>query len=231
MPPNETRNTPELYNFIADAAKAVRLQSAQQYGVLWEAYITMGRLLSSLIPQGAEDPVSVSPSASQRISLTANLLQSTTIVEDAISCGLYWAASALLRQHMEALARIIQIRDGKPATDTRPPNVSVLPLKLSENYGRFSELMHVSGGELLRHFALSSSGEEVATFAPIYREDWSRTLLTVHIAHMVVLAKEIDSLHQELYPKKSLVDVEGAVRDVARILTEEGFWKELEKQG
>jgi hypothetical protein len=231
VPPNQTHNTPELYDSIANGAKEVRLLSALQYGALWEAYITMARLLSSLIPQGAEDPVSVPRSASQRISLSANLLQSLTIVEDAISCGFYWAASALLRQHMEALARIIQIRGGKPATDTRPPNVRVLPFNLGQNYGRLSELAHVSSGELLRDFALSSSGEEVATYVPTFREDWSRKLLAVHIEHMVVLAIEIDLLHRELYPKKSLVDLGETLQHVAKIFIQEGYWKELEKQG
>jgi glycosyltransferase involved in cell wall biosynthesis len=224
----EPRKTPELYDSIAREAEAVRLQSAQRYGPLWDAYITMGYLLSSLIPQGTEDPVLVPKGASQRISLTANLLQSTTIVEHSISSGFYWAASALLRQHMEALARIIHIRSGKLATDSRPPNVSVLPFKLAQNYGRLSELAHVSSGELLKDFSLSSSGEEVATHAPTYREDWSRKLLTVHIEHMVVLAIEINLLHRELYPEKLLVDLAGAFRQVAKILVEEGFWKKIE---
>lgn len=228
MPSSDPRKTPELYNSIDKEAEAVRLQSAQRYGPLWGAYITMGYLLSSLIPQGTEDPVFVPKGASQRISLTVNLLQSSTIVERSISSGFYWAASALLRQHMEALARIIHIRSGKLATDSRPPNVSVLPFNLAQNYGRLSELAHVSSGELLKGFALSSSGEEVATHAPTYREDWSRKLLVVHIEHMVVLAIEIDLLHRELYPKKLLVDLTDTLRDVAKVLIEEGFWKELD---
>lgn len=45
---NEPRKTPELYNSIAKEAKAVRLQSAQRWGRLANAYITIGHLLSSL---------------------------------------------------------------------------------------------------------------------------------------------------------------------------------------
>ena len=227
MPLNEQITIPELFQSIAKEAEAVRSQSVRRYGRLWDAYITIGGLLSSLSSQGAEDSISVSQSASQRISLTVNLLQSTTIVEQTISSGFYWAACALLRQHMEALARIILIRDGKTAINSHPPNVSVLPFNLASNYGRLSEFVHVSRGELLSDFALSSSGEEIATYAPTYREEWSRDLLHVHIAHMNVLAGEIHVLHQELYPIKALLDPSGRLQEVATILIEEGFWKNL----
>ena len=222
---NDQITMPNIFQSISKEAEAVRSQSAQRYGRLWDAYITIGELLSSLNLQGAEDPISVPESASQRISLTANLLQSTTIVEQTISSGFYWAASALLRQHMEALARITHIRDGKPPIASRSPNVSVLPFNLSSNYGRLSELAHVSRGELLSDFALSSSGEEIATCVPTYREEWSRHLLHVHIAHMIVLAIEIDLLHKELYPRKAKIDSNSRLQEVATILINEGFWK------
>lgn len=216
---------PELFQCIANAAGVVRSHSASRYGRLWDAYIIIGNVLSSLISQGTEDPVTVSESASQRISLTVNLLQSTTIIEQTISSGYYWAASALLRQHMEALARITHIRNGKSAIDSRPPNVRVLPFNLASNYGRLSELAHVSSGELLSDFALSSSSKEIATYAPTYRAEWSRHLLHVHVAHMVVLAIEIHALHQELYPMKTLINPNSRLQEVATILIEEGFWK------
>lgn len=225
MPLNEQITMPGLFQSIAKGVEGVRAQSALKYGRLWDAYITIGDLLSLLISQGAEDPISVSESASQRISLTVNLLQSTTIVEQTVSSGFYWAASALLRQHMEALARIMHIRDGKSAIDSRPPNVHVLPFNLASNYGRLSELAHVSSGELLSDFALSSGGNEIATYAPIYREEWSRHLLHIHIAHMIVLTIEIHLLHQELYSMKAQIDPNDRLQEVATILIEEGFWK------
>ncbi|MBT9590379.1 MAG: hypothetical protein IV089_05655 [Thiobacillus sp.] len=222
---NEQITMPRLFHLIAKEVGGVRDQSLQRYGRLWDAYITIGDLLSLLISQGAEDPISVSESASQRISLTVNLLQSTTVVEQTISSGFYWAASALLRQHMEALARIMHIRDGKSAIDPRPPKVQVLPFNLASNYGRLSELAHVSSGELLSDFALSSSGEEIATYAPTYREQWSRNFLHIHIAHMIVLSIEINLMHQELYPMRALIDPNDRLQEVVSIFIEEGFWK------
>jgi hypothetical protein len=223
--------TPVFYVAIANSAKNVREASLRQYGRLWEAYTTMGHLLSSLVEQGNENPLEVSESASQRIAVTAGLLQSVVIAEQTISAGFYWAASALLRQHMEALARVIQIRSGGPAVDKKPPNVSVLPFGLCRNYGRLSQLAHLTNGELFNDFAIGPDGDEIANFLPRYHEDWSRDLLVVHISHLIVLAKEIHFIHQELYPKRSLFDIDVSIFNVTKILADEGFWKELNCDG
>ncbi|MBI5558057.1 MAG: hypothetical protein HY885_10490 [Deltaproteobacteria bacterium] len=198
------------------------------YGRFWDAYTAAGDVLHALIEQGAHDPVGEVPEgASKRISLTAGLLQSTAIVEQAITCGFYWAASALLRQHMEALARVIHIREGKPGTEGRPPHVGVLPFRLAQNYGRLSELAHVANGELLRDFSISEIGELVASPLPRYREDWANDLLAVHTGHMITLAFEIHYLHAEIYQGRDLFDVNARLYGVAKILEELGHWKEL----
>ncbi len=219
---------PTLYTAIANSATAVNKSSHQQYGKLWHAYLLMGEILSVLVEQGNENPLEISESASQRISVTSGLLQSATIVEQVISAGLYWTASALLRQHMEALARLIHIRNSSSAIEKRPPNVNVLPSSLQKNYGRLSELVHLSNGELLGDFARSAGSDEVAEILPQYDLTWSRDLLAVHIAHLIVLSTEIYALHMELYPSKgSIVDIEISIMEVGNILVSEGFWKRL----
>lgn len=42
---------------------------------------------------------------------------------------------------------------------------------------------------------------------------------------MIVLAIEIDLLHQELYPGEVQIDLNGPLQEVAAILINEGFWK------
>lgn len=187
----------------------------------------MGEILSVLVEQGNENPLEVSESASQRISVTSGLLQSSTIVENVISAGFYWAACALLRQHMEALARLIHIRNGASFTEKRPPNVNVLPCGLQKNYGRLSELAHLSNGELFGDFARSPRSDEVAEIIPQYDLTWSRDLLARHIAHLIVLSTEVYALHMEIYPSKCLADIEPSIMEVGNILVSEGFWKRL----
>lgn len=222
---NQDFKLSQLSVTINNTASTVNAESKRNFGRLWEAYIKISDLLWALIKQGTKNPEIVPESASKRISITANLLQSSTIVERLISGGFYWASSAMLRQHMEALARIVEIRSGNSGTEKRTPNVRVLPFRLKQNYGRLSELCHVAGGELLRDFALTSEGEEYASALPVYNDEWSRNLFSVHISHMMVLSIEIYLLHKELYPDIEILEIEDSVLAIIQILTDEGFWK------
>lgn len=220
--------TSQLQKGIATAALRVSSETMKGYGRFWDAYTSIGEVLYTLYEQGAHDPVGkVSESVSKRISLTTGLLNSTIIVEKAITCGFYWAASALLRQHMEALARVIHIRQGGGGSERKSPNVGVLPFNLARNYGRLSELAHVSSGELLGDFSISETNEQVASALPIYRKEWANNLIATHTVHMIILASEIYYLHAEIYPEKELLDVNERLYEVAKTLEELGHWKEF----
>lgn len=219
--------TSQLHKALAAASVRVSFETMSGYGEFWDAYTAAGEVLYDLNEQGAHDSAGeITENASRRISLTAGLLQSTIIVEHAITSGFYWAASALLRQYMEALARVIHIRNGGVGTERSPPNVRVLPFRLAQNYGRLSELAHVSNGELLGDFSVSEVTELEASPLPIYRQEWANDLLGVHTAHMITLAIEIDSLHAEIYQGRKLLDVTKRLYGIAKILEELGHWKE-----
>lgn len=131
---------------------------------------------------------------------------------------------------MEALARIILIRYGKPATDGQSPNVGVLPFGLARNYGRLSELVHVSKGEVLGDFSSIEVSDLVASPIPRYIKNWANDLLAIHIGHMIILAFEINYLHAEVYPGRKLLDVNSEAYRVAKVLEELGYWKELKQR-
>jgi len=206
----------------------VRDRSKQEYGRLWEAYETACHILSKLAEQGGSNPDGNPLHGAERLSLTASLLQSSFLVEPLISSGHYLSSVAILRQHMEILARIIELRKGLVKSLKATPNVGLLPFRLSKNYGRLSEILHTSHGEYLSCFVEDQESEEVATFLPTYRDDWSRILFSVHIAHLITLAIEIQSLHRELYPKKDLVNITESLNSIVGILVDTGFWKTLE---
>lgn len=219
--------TSQLHKALAAASVRVSFETMSGYGEFWDAYTAAGEVLYDLNEQGAHDSAGeITENASRRISLTAGLLQSTIIVEHAITSGFYWAASALLRQYMEALARVIHIRNGGVGTERSPPNVRVLPFRLAQNYGRLSELAHVSNGELLGDFSVSEVTELEASPLPIYRQEWANDLLGVHTGHMITLAIEIDSLQAEIYQGRKLLDVTKRLYGIAKILEELGHWKE-----
>jgi len=62
---------------------------------------------------------------------------------------------------------------------------------------------------------------------PTYREDWSKVLLSVHVAHLVTLAGEIDTLHKELYLNRDLEDITESLLSISSILVETGFWEKI----
>ncbi len=217
----------KLTNVLRDAAKQVRNCSEKENQELWTAYCSVGDLIYTLVEFGAREPESVSDSCSHRISLTANMVQSFNIVEYLISSGAYWSASAVLRQHMETLSRIIEYRKEKNIVDKKPPNVRNLPFNMAPNYGRLSELCHTSGSEVLGDFSKCEAGEGIATAIPKFREEWSKNFLSLHIAHTLSLALEIWFLQDELYPNDELPNIDDDLLKVSDLLVKTGFWKEL----
>ena len=220
----------ELSRILKDAAQQSRNVSEESNDDLWKAYNLVGNLIYTLIEIGAAEPDSVPESCSKRVALTANMVQSLYVVEDLISSGAYWSASAVLRQHMETLSRIVEYREGKNRVDKKPPNVKNLPFNMAPNYGRLSELCHTSGGEILRNFSECSEGEGIATTVPKYREEWAKHYFSLHIAHMLTLAIEIYFLQEELYPGIAMPNIDEEILNIANLLVRTGFWKEFNEK-
>ena len=217
----------KLEERLIESAQKVRILSKGSNVKLWVAYKKVGDLLYTLMEHGAREPDFLTDSCSNRVSLTANMVQSFHIVKDLILSGAYWSTSAVLRQHMETLARIIEYREDNIIRDKKPPNVRVLPFNMAPNYGRLSELCHTSGGEVLGDFSGCAEGEGIAATTPVYREEWAESLLSLHIAYMLALAIEIYLLQVELYQKSNLPNIDNDIMEIAKILVETGFWKEL----
>lgn len=181
-----------LDNAIREAAARVRVETEGKLQLLRDAHRIVGDLLLRLVRQGAFEASSPTEGQSQRLSLTAGLIQSVSVSNDLIVSGFYWSAAGVLRQQMETVARVVEIRKGKYKGGRETPDVALLPYGLAQNYGRLSELAHTSRGELLGDFVQSTAGEEVATSEPCYRDPWAKELFCVHLAHCVALAHEID---------------------------------------
>jgi hypothetical protein len=214
-----------LDNAILEAAAPVRVETEGKLQPLLNAHRIVGDLLLRLVHQGAFEASSPTEDQSQRLSLTTGLIQSVSVSNDLIVSGFYWSAAAVLRQQMEAVARVVEIRKGKYKGGPETPDVALLPYGLAQNYGRLSELAHTSRGELLGDFVQSTAGEEVATSEPCYRDPWAKELFCVHLAHCVALAHEIDLLHCELYVGRNLIKVDEKLYPIARVLVDEKFWK------
>ena len=221
MTPEESGSVTSLFRSIECAEGEIMPEAVKGYRPLLEVFNLLGEVFTSMVNQESGVPDSLPESAPQRISLTAVLLQASMVPEYLIRSGQYWAAAAVIRQQMEALARVSQIRISGISTNSKPPNVSVLPMDLPKSYGRLSELVHVSNGEVLQSFAESSTSEEAARAVPSYRHDWSVSLMIHHIKNLLVLALEIDLLHREIYCNQELIDFGPVLNRIASFLGEE----------
>jgi len=160
----------KLDNAIQEAAARVRVETDGKLQPLREAHRIVGDLLLRLVHQGVFEASSPTEGQSQRMSLTAGLIQSVSVSNNLIVSGFYWSAAAVLRQQMEAVARVVEIRTENYKGGTKTPDVALLPYGLAQNYGRLSELAHTSRGELLGDFVQSLAGEDLATSEPYYRD-------------------------------------------------------------
>lgn len=220
----------QLSSILKEAGERVKDFSEKSNEGLWKAYALAGNLIYVLVQHGVAEPDAFRKSCSNRISLTANMIQSSSTVEYLISSGAYWGASAVLRQQMETLSRIIEYREDGNRNDKKPPNVKNLPFNMAPNYGRLSELCHTLGGEILGDFSECSEGEGVATTVPMFREEWAKDFFSLHIAHMLSLAVEIYLLQQELHPNATMQNINEGILNVANLLVKAGFWKELKNE-
>jgi len=216
-----------LDNAIREAAARVRIETDGKLQRLRESHRSVGDLLLRLVQQGAFEASSPTEGQFQRMSLMPGLIQSVSVSNDLIVSGFYWSAVAVLRQQMEAVARVVEIRTGKYKGGTKTSDVALLSYGLAQNYGRLSELAHTSRGELLADFVQSPAGEEVATCKPYYRDPWAKDLLCIHLAHCFALAHEIDLLHRELYIGRNLIKVDEELYPIKRVLVDEKFWKDF----
>lgn len=215
----------KLDNAIQEAAAQVRVETEGKLQPLRKAHRIVGDLLLRLVYQGGFEASPLTEGQSQRMSLTAGLLQAVSVSNNLIISGFYWSAAAVLRQQMEAVARVVEIRTAKYTGGTKTPDVALLPYGLAQNYGRLSELAHTSRGELLGDFVQSPGSEQVATSKPYYRDPWATEMFCIHLAHCVAVAHEIDLLHRELYVGRNLIKVAEEIYPIKRVLVDEKFWK------
>ncbi len=208
------------------AASNVRARTTADCAVLLDAHRIASNVLFELVIQGAREPDKDSGNhVSERISLTASLLQSVFITQDLIVSGYYWSAAAILRMHIETMARITELRTGIRRTENKPPNLGILPQTLRRSYGRLSQAVHTSGGDFLSSFTGSQS-VDAAVAIPQYRAEWAGPLLTHHVLLACELIGEILLIHSELYAGP-LSDPTDSIASILEILEQAGFLKDV----
>lgn len=190
----------ELLGTLKVEGARIRERSKESYGEVLEAHALMtGTLHSALMRQNAK-PGKTSEATSKRLLLLASFIQGIDLCETSISEGFYLQAAALLKQELETIAAIEEVKAGR-RQDGRTPNVAYAPWSLGQLYGALNDAAHVGKGEVLQAvLGLVPEGEAKAVaMTPQFSEENARRLFSLHVALLTWACWELDCLHRELY--------------------------------
>lgn len=177
----------------------VRLQSKKVYGPLMDAHWLAISVIANAISKVSGKPGKADPSLAQLLSLSASFIQGIDICESAISEGLYVSAAALLKQEMETVAAIDEVRRSVRISG-KTPNVKMFG-KLSVLYGDLNKIAHVSDSNLMQQLITLKLSESTAgaPILPVFNEELAKLFYGLHVALMAMLAIQIESILIDLY--------------------------------
>lgn len=188
-----------LGNLIGEGAKNREL-AKEAYGPELEAHALLtGTLHLALMRQNGR-PGKTSDEISQRLLLLASFVQGIDLCESAVSEGFYLQAAALLKQELETISAIEELKQGR-RRDGRTPNVAYAPWSLGTLYGVLNDAAHVGKGVVLESVLAMTPRDEARPVAmtPQFNSSVAKHLFGVHTALLCWACWELDSLHNEIY--------------------------------
>jgi hypothetical protein len=145
-------------------------------------------------------PGKSSPEISHRLLLLASFVQGIDLCESAVSEGFYLQAAALLKQELETISAIEELKQGC-RKDGRTPNVAYAPWSLGTLYGVLNDAAHVGKGAVLQSVLAMAPREAARPVAmtPQFNPNFAKQLFGVHTALLCWACLEVDALHNEIY--------------------------------
>lgn len=140
----------ELEGGIALTSRVIREQSKIAYGSdLLDARLSLMAVLAGLVDLHPEEVLPTGPDRSEAMGLIAAFIQGSTVSETLISEGQYVKAAAVLKQDIEMVARLGEIRAGvTPAKKNHVPNVKYATGS-GRLYHQLNDVAHISKPELI----------------------------------------------------------------------------------
>lgn len=188
-----------LGNLIGEGAKNRELAKAA-YGPELEAHALLtGTLHLALMRQNGRVG-KTSAEISQRLLLLASFVQGIDLCESAVSEGFYLQAAALLKQELETMSAIEELKQGR-RRDGKTPNVAYAPWSLGTLYGVLNDVAHVGKGVVLESVLAMAPRDEARPVAmtPQFNSNVAKHLFAVHTALLCWACWELDSLHNDIY--------------------------------
>ncbi len=134
------------HRFMRDGATVA---AVAELGEIAEAYALALHVVASASSRVAERFVERTPESARRDSILAGYMVGLTLVESAILGGYNAQAAALVRQELEAIAALQEIRRGA-RRERQTPNVRHVPSVPGRLYGELSNAAHFSDSATLR---------------------------------------------------------------------------------
>jgi len=182
-------------------AQEIRGKSEKVYGnPLITARLLMITALADLQSFRVGIPGKTNENLGEILRLIVIFWQGQFCTEQMISEGQYIKASAVIKQEIEIIARIAEIKQGV-AKDGDTPNVKHAPSMLKLHYGDMNNIAHISKPAMLD--ALTSIDKGIfrgVSIQPIFHEGISKNLYEIHLIIFYNITLEAIELFQQLYP-------------------------------
>jgi hypothetical protein len=217
----------DLEGRIFESSVRIREQSKSKYKQEWlDVRLQLLAISAHLLNQKDGVPGETSPQISERLTLIMAFLQGVYVTETLISEGQYIKAAAALKQDLEILARIAEVKHDL-AKQGRVPNVKYAPAGSQRFYGQLNDVAHPSNLELLQTLlgSLHEGAIHGVSYIPIFVEATALALYELHVWLLFEAVREHLLLYMEMYG-----DADDAVKPVfpwmlgtIRTLTRAGF--------
>ncbi len=186
----------DLESRILEAGNRVREKSKDAYGdALLDGRLAMMSVLNALLELGPTAGLQPGAEKSEAIGLIAAFTQGTYSTETLVSEGQYVKAAASLKQDLEMLARLGEIRDGAQHKGTKHvPNVKFAPTGAGRIYGDLNAVAHVARPDLINLLLERQPvSDEHAAIGPLpaFVAEVAVELYTVHVWLLSEVCREL----------------------------------------
>lgn len=214
----------EFLELQQKAREAAHTKWRSNIGSITDAHWFAVGIIAHLVNLRAAVPGKTNTDLEKRLILTASFVQGIKPCTELITGGLYTQAAALLRQGIETVAALGEVRTGR-RQDKRTPNVAGLPPDLKVTYGTLSGVAHVSVHDILQAFTVTAVTKEAAgaSIVPRFNQKASFDLYGLQTTLMLMIAMEIVEINEELYGIKASNLIQNAIGVSYHHLIEAGF--------
>ena len=193
----------ELLGYQIASGNLTREKSKECYGALLEGHMQVVGAISSALKRRDGERSEIIGDSQQQIVLIAAFVQGINIVECSISEGYYIQAAALIRQELEMIAALEEIKKGI-RVQNKTPNVKHVPWSLSSLYGDLSKATHAADHGILQDILYPDSSslmEDTAgvVMVPIYQETVAWRLYGLHVALLIQLTQHLNDHHELVF--------------------------------